>query len=635
MKNYIRKIINYIKKNKIIFTIVLLILLILGIVYFIFFRTKVNTIKSVKKVLSPNYYDVECIDSNCEYISAYKGNKYGDYTIFVYNAKGKKIAKIKDKYDSKSSYVKTVSGVTKKYVILSKNDYVNGKTSGYTLVNTKGKQKYNSDNVLYSITDYLVAELSDKSYKIIDLNGKTVFKKIVNLETYANKEVISVTLNNENIIADSKGKTKLSGYNIVHEVTNDKGKTLFFVVQDTNKNGYYYYNYKTNKVVGDSFNGYIKGNKEGELIITKKSNGNSKKYVLTKDGKQEEYVIDDMDDLANKIKNNIDTSKYFIYSNSIKNEKQKSVLVNNDNSFGVYNLSSKKYTKLLKYTKEKGGVTIIELDSNKNGIYLLINCNNNCCDKNISIVYDVLNNKELYKKESKDNIPQNYIGYEGDYKVIKYSLNSSEEYKEKYVLYDKNSKELYKSDNEIVIVDKKKLFGEIVSNKSLILYSVKDNKILNDEDNLASRISINSSYVYKYSSKNKVYIIGEKGKELAFVPKESASFIYSDDAIIYIENNKLFIINPANNRTKSYRLKKNEKINDNNGENIYPYKNSVFINNSIDENAKIININGRTIKKIRYSSIDSVYYNSISERVIIITKRVNNNKSLYGLYIAK
>ena len=195
MKKFFRKVKDYIKRNKLLFTIILLILLVIGIVYFIFFRTKVNTIKSVKKVLSPNFYEVECVDSLCDYISAYKGDKYGEHTIYIYNAKGKKIAKIKDKYDSKSSYVKNVSGVTRNYVILSKNDYSEGKTLGYILVNNKGKEKYASNNILYSLTDNLVAELSDEEYKVIDLNGKTVFKNVVNLNTYANKEIISVILN--------------------------------------------------------------------------------------------------------------------------------------------------------------------------------------------------------------------------------------------------------------------------------------------------------------------------------------------------------------------------------------------------------------------------------------------------------
>lgn len=638
MKKYFKRIVNFIKKNKLILSIILFVLLAVGIVYFIFFRTRINTIKSVKKILSPNYYEVNCVDNLCDYISAYKGDKYGEHTIYIYNAKGKKIAKIKDKYDSKSSYVKNVSGVTKNYVILSKNDYSEGKTLGYILVNTKGKEKYISDNILYSITDNLAVELSDDEYKVIDLNGKTVFKNVVDLKTYANKGIVSVTLNNESIIADSKGNTKISGYSIAHEVTNNNGKTLYLVVQDTNKNGYYYYNYESNKVVGDSFNGYIKSDKEGELIITKKNNGYSRKYRLTKDGKQEEYTKENINDFVDTIRKNVDTKKYSIYSNSIKLETQKTVLVNKkeDNSLGIYDWSSKKYVKLLKYSKKYGGVTSVKLDSDEKGFYLLINCSNSYCEKNTTIVYDMIKNKELYRSESSENIPQSYTEYEGNYKVIKYSLNSSDEYKEKYVLYDKNNKELLKSDNEIVVVDKKKILGKNSSNKSLVLFNSKQNKVLNEENKLASKISVGSTYVYKYASKDKVYILGERGKELASLSQKNASFIYSDDAIIYIENNKkVYIINPINNRTKSYKFKKNEKINDNNGESIFPYKNTVFINNSVNNNAKIINVNGRTIKKIKKSSIESVYYNENYDRIIIITKSVKNSKNRYGLYIAK
>ena len=79
----------------------------------------------------------------------------------------------------------------------------------------------------------------------------------------------------------------------------------------------------------------------------------------------------------------------------------------------------------------------------------------------------------------------------------------------------------------------------------------------------------------------------------------------------------------------------NEKINNNAGENIAPYKNAIYINNPVDNYAKVINVNGRTVKKIKKSTINSVKYNKKSDTVIIITRRVKDNNNLYGLYIAK
>ncbi len=634
MKKYLRKILEFIKKNKLIFIIAAIVLLIVGVIYFIFFRTKIDTVKSVKKILSPNSYSVECLDSECDYIVALKGDKYGKYTIYVYNSKGKKIAKINDTYDANASYVKTVSGATKNYVIFSKMDYTSGKIVGYSLTSTKGKPKYNSDNALTVLTDYLIAEKTGDTFNIIDSNGTVKYKKATNIKTYANNTYLSFSTKSENIIVDSKGNSKLSGYSIVKEVKNDKGKVLYFVVEDGNKNGYYYYNFKSNKVVGESFNGYVEGDNSGELIITKKENGIAKKYVLTKDGKQEEYTVESTGDYISEIKTKINTSEYSIYPSSVKTKNQKMIFVNKskENSFGVYNVSSKKYTKLISYNTEYGGVTIHELDSEK-GLYLEVNCSINYCKKNTTVVYDMVKGKELYRSESKDNIPQNYTHYEGDYKVIKYSLNSSDDYKEKYVLYDKNNKEILKSDKEIVVVDKKIIFGKEVSSSSLVLYSSKRNKVINTEENLASRISIGNTYVYKYTKDN-VYLLNEKGKLLGTLPS-SASFIYSESAIIYIDNNEIDIINPVDNKNKTYKLGKNEKINDNSGKSIAPYKNSIYVNNTVDKVVKVINVNGRTVKNIKNSTLNSVNYNEETDTVIIITKKISGNNSYYGLYIAK
>ena len=94
MKKYFKKVLKFIKEKKLIFIIAASVLLVVGAIYFIFFRTKVDTIKSVKKVLAPNNYNVACLDSNCDYIVASNGNEFGKHTIIVYNSKGKKIAKI-------------------------------------------------------------------------------------------------------------------------------------------------------------------------------------------------------------------------------------------------------------------------------------------------------------------------------------------------------------------------------------------------------------------------------------------------------------------------------------------------------------------------------------------------------------
>ena len=408
------------------------------------------------------------------------------------------------------------------------------------------------------------------------------------------------------------------------------------MLEDSNKNAYYYYNHAKNKIIGDSFNGYTTSSNEGELIITKNENGSSRRYILDRNGKQKALSTESTKDFIDSIKGNL-TDDYYLYTDSVKMNNQKVVLVNNKkkNSVGTYDVKTKEYNKILDFTEENGLATIYDLVSNEKEIYLQINCSSNYCKKSTMIVYDMINGKELYKTEDEKNIPQNYTEYEDNYKVIKYSLSSSEDYKGKYVLYNKDNKEVLKSDNQIVVVDKKLVFGKNSANQSLILFSAKSNKAINSDKYLASKITIGDTYVYKYSDDNKTYLLNSNGKKLKELGNSAASLIYSKDAIIYMESGRVNIVNPSQNKTKVYKLKNNEKINNNAGENIAPYKNAIYINNTVDNYVKVINVNGRTVKKIKKSTINSVKYNNKSDTVIIITRRVKDNNNLYGLYIAK
>ncbi|MBR4830951.1 MAG: hypothetical protein IKZ96_04275 [Bacilli bacterium] len=634
MKKYIEKVKEFIKKNQLICIGIVAVIVLAIFVYVLFFKINIPTVKWVKKKAVKNY-SVECLDTDCNYILASKGDKYGEYTTYVYDSKGKQIAKIDNTYNSKASYTESVVEASKNYVITNKTDYTTQKEYGYILKTTFGKARYNSKTILKGITDYLVSEENKDGYKIINYKGKTLYNNVKAIETYGNKEVVSITTKNENLIIDKKGNSILSGYRIVSEVNDKDGKTLYFVLQDTYKNSYYYYDYKNDKLDEDSLSGYISGSNSGELIITESKNGTYKKYLLNKDGKRTELYNDDSNEYVESIKKKVNTDNYSIYNGSVKLDSQKYILVNNkkNNNAGIYNVSTKKYTKLFDYSKENGTLNIRVLDSNEKELYIMINCSEINCKKNTTIVYDMKNNKELFKTTG--NIPQEYTLYKGGYSVVKYDINSSEEYKDKYVVYDKNNKELYKSDNQIVIVNKDVVFGEEITNTSLILFDAKNNKTINSEDDLASKISVGNSTVYKYNDKNNTYVIGNNGKELVKISNKEVSFTYGEDTIMYIENNKIVIINVKDNKVRTYKLKKNEKMNDNSGQSIYPYKNAIYVNNTVDNYVKIVNANGNVIKKIKGSSINNIKYNKKSNRIIMTTKRIKNNNNLYGLYFIK
>ena len=621
---------RYIFKNKIIS--IAIGLLFVGIILFVVLnRTNVDSIRKVKKILGNKYYKIECMSESCNYIIAYNGDKLGKSNILIYNSYGKKIANYKESFNADSKVIKNIFSITNNYIVFKKTNIVSGKTEGYILATNRAKEKYNSENILSGLNDYLISEKLDESYNIINNSGKVLFTNVNNIKTYAEGKIISARIKNEDVLLNETGKTILNGYRIVKQVKDENGKALYLVLQDSNKNAYYYYNIKSNSIVGDSFNGYVDGSNKGELVITKKENNDSIKYVLKKDGKLEKLDSTSIDTLKD-----IDTNKYRIVYESYIIPSQQAILVEDikNNTFGTYNIKTNKYNKLFTYKEGKSISSISKLLSTENDLYLQMNCSSDICEDSRLIVYDMVNDKNLYEISNKDYMVQYYTNY-GDYNVVKYSSNSSDEYKNKYAVYDKNNKEVFRSNEQIIIIDRKLVFGKEPSNNSLILYSVKAKKALNNSDSLASKITLGKTYFYKFNDSEKTYLYNSVGERLKVINTSKASLMYSTDTLIYIENNKVFIINPTDNKTSTYRLKKNEIINTNDGTNIPPYRNTLFINNTINNNIKVVNVNGRVIKGIKNSVIESVNYNKDTKNVVIITKQVKGNNSYYGLYIGK
>ena len=621
---------RYVFKNKLISVAVGIV--IIGVLLFIIFgRTNVDSITKVKKILSNKYYKIECMSDECDYIIAYKGEKLGKSDIVIYNAYGKKIASYKENFNSKEKYLKNIYSITKNYIIFKKTSISSGKTDGYMLTTPKAKTKYNSDNQLSAINDNLISEKLEESYNVIDKNGKVLYTNASKIKSYANGKILAMTIKNEEVLLNEQGTVILNGYRIAKQVKDADSNTLYLVLQDSNKNAYYYYDITGNRIVGDAFNGYTDGSNKGELIITKKENNESVKYILKKGGKQEKLDSVSFDTLKD-----IDSTTYDVVTESYIIPAQQSVLARNKkiSSFGVYNIKKDKYETLFNFKGESTHISISKLLSTENELYLQLSCTEEVCGENKMIVYDMVNSKKLYEMTNKDYSIQYFTNY-GDYNVVKYSSESSEEYKDKYAVYDKKNNEVFRAEKQIVIIDKKMVFGKEPSTNSLILFSVKSNKAINDTSALASKIKLGKTYFYKYNDAEKTYLYNAAGDKLKTINSAKTSLIYSSDTIIYIDKKKVYIINPTDNKTSTYTLKQNESINTIDGEGIPPYRNTLFINNSINNNIKVVNVNGRTIKAIKNSNIESVDYNKDSKNVIIITRQVKDNNNLYGLYIGK
>lgn len=619
---------RYIFKNKIISIIIGVI--IVGLLLFaIFGRTNVDSIRRVKKILPNKYYKIECMSDSCDYVIAYSGDKLGKTNILIYNAYGKKIASYKETFDSNTKIIRNIYSVTKNYIIFKNEEVTSGNTKGYILATTKGKAKYSSENPLVGLNDNLISEKTDEYYNIINKDGKVLFTNASDIKVQANGKILSTTIKNEDVILNETGTPILNGYRISKQVKDEEGNALYLVLQDSNKNAYYYYNIYSNKIVGDSFNGYVDGSNTGELIITKKINSEVVKYILTKDGKQTKLESISLDALKK-----IDTKQYSIVYESYILPSQKVVLVNNtaDNSFGVYNIKKNKYKKLFNYNENNKSSSVNKLLSTEKDLYLQISYGAE--EEKKLIVYDMVNNKKLYEVNSKDYGIQYFTNY-GDFNVVKYTNDSSEEYKGKYVVYDKKNKEIFKSDDQIVIVNKKLVFGKEPSNSSLILFNAKSKKAINDSNALATRVTLGKTYFYKFSTEEQTYLYNSVGDKLKVINNENASLMYSTDTVMYVERNKVYIINPTDSKTSTYTLKENERINTYDGETIPPYRNTLFINNTVNNNIKVVNVNGRVIKNIKNSIIESVDYNKESKNVFIITRQVKNNNNFYGLYLGK
>jgi len=627
---------------KVIIGIICLIIFVAAIFLIVrFFKS--DDIKHVKKVLPQKYYNIECLDNNCDQIAAYKGNRTGKSKVFLLTGDGKVAVKYNDNYNAKANVTRKPYAVTKNYAIFKNVNVNNGKTSSYSIANKRGKDTYKTDNTTLKIlNDFLI--ISDDTqkgingYSIINAKGKVLFGKVNNYDKYANNTIISIEADGIKQVIDEEGKVLLTDYFVASEIKDkDNINTLYLLVEDSKNNSYNYFSLKDKKIKGDSFQNYTR-NGDGTLTITKKENNSVVKYTLYENGKQKRIGDSKtQSEIADELRKKVDSSKYNIYLTSIYDKDQKYIFADDikAKSFGLYDIKKNKFTKLYDYKNDASSVysSISKLSNDNNLNYYQVSCSSYSCDKNEFYVYDLENNKVLYKTSDSKLKTQYYYQFGDDYKVIKYSYSSTdEEYKGKYVLYGKDNKEIYKSTNNIVVVDRELLLG-YDSSTSLILYSAKANKVLNSEKNLGAKITIDNHTYFRYKTDKNTILVNEKGKEVLKINADN-DLIYSDKVLVYIDGNKAYIFDASKGKTRKYKLKANEKMNDAAGDLISPYRGALFINNSTDKYIKVVNSKGKVIKKIRKAEIESVKKTS-DKNVVIITKDNTKKTINYGLYIAK
>lgn len=609
--------------NKIIYVIVS-IFAIVAIVFLVKYFSSKN-IKMVRNILKPVYSDITCIDDNCSSIKATKENKKGDKTVELYNDKVKKVG----------SYVVKSGNEDKKQIVSIKDDYfIVSEDKEYYIFNKSFKELYKTNNALISLNQKYILEKGEK-YTLLNYKGEKLFENISEYNLYNNQKIIEIVTENKYVIYDEIKNKILDGYKIDKEVIDSENNTLYLIVKNVKTGVYQYYDCNNYKMIGDSFENYTVTT-DNELIVSKRENGAKVDYEINTKGEQTK-----LDKLFSKVKeiNNIskkiNDDEYYLYSASVYESNQNIVLVDNKKSkeLGFYDLKNKKFNKIYSYDSKEGNIysSITKLNSDNDNNYLEVSCSSKLCGKNLLYVINMKDKKTEFYNENDKVVLQNYTQYENGYKMIKYSNKSEDEkYKGKYVLYNDKNEELSISENEILILGQKAVFGP-VKNETVTLYSIKNNKSLNNTG--ANIIKIKNKEYYKYQDeKNNTILLDSNGKEMLKV-KMSQNLKNSDDSLIYIDNKKVKMYSD-DFKAKNYSLEKNEELMDNNSNDILPYKGAIFINNTKEKYIKIVNFDGMKIRKIKNSTVESIYQNK-EKNVYIIAKKKDKNGTNFGLYLAK
>ena len=628
--------INLKKKNNLVFfsmiiVIGIIVLLVLNFVFSsVFSSSDINSdIRKVKKILNEKYKDIYCIDSSCKYLVAVKGDLLKKVNYQIFNLNGKRISSF---YVDNSKNETTILSATEKYVVIKEVE--KGKTK-YILKSRTGRKLYSTeDNIVPLNENYLIVNKNDK-YSIITTKGSKKYTNISKYDSFSNGNYVSVKSKNRHYIVDVKGNKVLENYQIIEEVK--LNNELLYLIVKSDKNGLnYYFNIQNNKIIGDGFNSYSKIDNKGKITISKTEKNKVVKYVLDKNGNQEKLALsEDQNQIKEVIKSKVDKDMYYVYSYGLKDPNQNVILVDNksDNSFGVLNVKNGNYKKLYSYKSDNKSVysLITELKSNNN--YVQINCSKANCDENKTYIYDLENDKEIYSVSENEKIISNYVEFDG-YKMIQYSRKSTDpEISGKYILYNNDNKKIYESDNYIYVVDKKLKFGNVPISY-IMLFNSKQNKTINDSKSLATKLNLGDEYVFNFTTNNNNVIYTETGKEVLKI-KPSDYITYSNSNIIYIHDSKLYVYNANKDRTRTYKMRPNEKLNSESSKIITPYRGTIFINNTINNEMKIVNSKARVMRKAKGVSISSVKINKEDGTAIIIVKKAEKTEDKYGVYFAK
>ncbi len=641
------------KKKKIGLPIIIgiVVIVVIAIVLFIVLKGKGNKLGSIEKtqsvskayeLISNDYQSIDCAEK-CKYLYGYKGEDKLTGKFDFFDESGKKIGEFDlSKVDPKLAVTFDIEDIADSYFIASylvagELDYK------YVVYNMKGKVLLEASDAEKLTNKYFTATDDDKKY-IFDNSGKVIYEDIENANVY-NDKYITFRTNKVDKVIDENAKEILSGYTISKVILDENDEIDYLIIKNTEESVYNYYNIKENSKKGDSFTNYT--TEDDKVIITKKVDSKSKKFVLNSNGEQVEYVtgeIDskDTDAYYDKFKEKIDSEKYGIFKSVLNAEDQNYILVDDKsaNKFGVLDVSKGEFKELGTYKENSGRrlnlkklSTNNKLEGNDDIIYS-IECTTYYCDNNITTIYNFSKNELLVSRDGSEKSPiYSYKLYDNGYYVIK-TASSKLDDSNTYFLYNEKDEELFNSENDIKLIDSKVTYysSSISDTGKINLYSLKEKKVINlDSDDEVISVSsqkFEDNILYQFVNGNNTYLVNEDGE----VTKLEGTYKSNDGIGIYLSSdNKVSYYNVFTKDTSSYELGKNESTNGSTGKELVPYRNALFVNNSYDNTFKVIGVNGKVLLEKKDLQIHSVSKRDDGSILVTVIDKDDNK----GIYIVR
>lgn len=599
-------------KNKIALILVITIIALLIVFLIFFIKGNKNIVTRVDKILKPEYYGIECINNDCKYMVAYEGKAKGKTTVRIINSDGKTVVKYKT--DNSKELVNYPVNATNKYVIVALRDKKNY-THGYAVYNSKGKRVHkNEKETLYPITDKYFYGKNNDLYTIYDYKGNAVFKDTKDLRFYNDNKIITFETDKLNII-DNKSNRILDDYRIEEEIIKND-KTLYLIVKDNN-GVYFYFDVNKNKIVGDSFNSYTVLS-DKKLIISKKVNNGIKKYVLDTNGKVEKEIK------TNKNYTKDVLAGYTVIDDSVVSGNQKGLLVYFGNSYGTFDLKTEEFTKIADFKDNNKHVETYNIFNDLDEIRIQVGCSKTYCNEKFITVYDPINNSIVLNVTSNEKDIKKYREYKNGYVVLTYTDDT-------HTLYNNKGEKLYDSISNIVVVGQDILVDDNSNSSNVLLYSIKDKKMLNDENSLALLDDTSNYDLYRVFDEKNLYLYNSDGKLLNKVAVKDSNIVLGDKYYLFSGKKIIDVYSLMDNSKSTIKLLANESITTADGANIAPNKGQIIVSDYKNDVIRVKNIKNRTLRKIKKSEVFYVSFDKENNSSFMIVK---SNKK-YGLYIIK